>query len=164
MKVFKVLLETLPFNRSPIRDYQMGPPRLIWHPRYPIRKLSVWTDVRSQEPSRQPIGKGHLWFDACPISNSWYFIKQLHGIHREQSRYGRFQMENIVRVVVIGLAWVGLSLMAIWLPTWWLWNYLVSPKFGLPPLSFWESAGLLIYIWLVTKGVASFKIDLSAGP
>ncbi len=73
-------------------------------------------------------------------------------------------MENIVRVVVIGLAWVGLGLMAIWLPTWWLWNYLLSPKFGLPPLSFWESAGLLLYIWLVTKGVASFKIDFSAGP
>ena len=73
-------------------------------------------------------------------------------------------MENIIRVIVIGLAWVGLSMMAIWLPTWWLWNNLISPKFGLPPLSFWESAGLLIYIWLVTKGVASFKIDFSAGP
>jgi hypothetical protein len=45
-------------------------------------------------------------------------------------------MEIIVRIVVIGLAWVGLSLMVIWLPAWWLWNYLVSPKFGLPPMSF----------------------------
>jgi hypothetical protein len=71
-------------------------------------------------------------------------------------------MENIVRVVVIDLAWVGVSLISIWLPTWWLWHYLVYPKFGLPPLSFLESAGLLLYIWLVAKGVASFKIDLSA--
>lgn len=73
-------------------------------------------------------------------------------------------MENIVRVFVIGLAWVGLSMMAIWLPTWWLWNSLVSPIFNLPLLSFWENAGLLIFIWLVTKGVASFKIDFSTGP
>ena len=73
-------------------------------------------------------------------------------------------MEDIVRVVAIGLAWVGLSMMAIWLPTWWLWNDLVSSQFGLPPLSFWENTGILVYIWLLTKGVASFKIDFSAGP
>ena len=73
-------------------------------------------------------------------------------------------MESNVRVVVIGLAWVGLSMMAIWLPTWWLWNNLVPPIPSLPPLSFWENAGLLIFIWLITKGVASFKIDFSTGP
>ena len=72
-------------------------------------------------------------------------------------------MENIVRVVVIGVAWVGVSMVAIWLPTWWLWNGLVSQKFDLPPFSFWENAGLLVYIWLLTKGVASLKIDFSAG-
>ena len=71
-------------------------------------------------------------------------------------------MESIIRVVLIGLAWVALSMTAIWLPAWWLWNKLVSPIFGLPALSFWQSAGLLVFSWLVTKGVASFKIDFTA--
>lgn len=73
-------------------------------------------------------------------------------------------MESMIRVVLIGLAWVGLSMMAIWLPAWWLWNELVSPIFGLPLLSFWESAGLLVFVWLVAKGVVSFKIDFKASP
>lgn len=70
-------------------------------------------------------------------------------------------MVSIARVVLIGLAWVGVSLVAILLPAWWLWNELVSPIFGLPHLSFWEGAGLLVFIWLLTKGVASFKIDFT---
>lgn len=68
-------------------------------------------------------------------------------------------MENIIRLIIVTLPWLLLSVLAVWIPSWWLWNKLVSPIFNLPALSFVESTGLLIYVWLASKGAAKLKIE-----
>jgi len=73
-------------------------------------------------------------------------------------------MENLIRVVFLVLPWLILSLLAVWIPSWWLWNNLVSPIFDLPSLSFVESTGLLIYVWLASKGAAKVKIEFGDQP
>ena len=70
-------------------------------------------------------------------------------------------MNNIIATILIALMWAGLSLVAIWLPAWWLWNKLISPIFGLPALTLIESTGMLIYVWLAAKGAAKFKIEVA---
>ena len=69
-------------------------------------------------------------------------------------------MIEFARAVLIAIAWLLISLVAIWLPAWWLWNHLISPVFGLPVLSIIESSGMLIYIWLAAKGAAKIKIEI----
>ena len=60
-------------------------------------------------------------------------------------------------LIVTVLAWTALTIFLIWLPSWWLWNQLLVPVFELPSLSFWQSSGLLVYVWLVRQGVAKVK-------
>ena len=71
-------------------------------------------------------------------------------------------MENVLRLVILALPWLLLSLLAVWIPSWWLWNKLVSPIFNLPSLSFIESTGLLIFVWLASQGAAKLKIEFGA--
>ncbi len=73
-------------------------------------------------------------------------------------------MENMLRLAIIALPWLLLSLLAVWIPSWWLWNRLVSPIFDLPALSFVESTGILIYVWLASKGAAKVKIEFGEQP
>ncbi len=73
-------------------------------------------------------------------------------------------MENMIRLAIVALPWLLLSLLAVWIPSWWLWNNLVSPIFNLPALSFVESTGLLIYVWLASKGAAKLKIEFGEQP
>jgi hypothetical protein len=71
-------------------------------------------------------------------------------------------MEKIMRIFLLGLFWLVLSFFAIWLPSWWIWNHLVSPIFGLPGLSFFESTGLLIYVWLAGNGAVKMKFEFNS--
>jgi len=70
-------------------------------------------------------------------------------------------MENMPRLALLALPWLLLSLLAVWIPSWWLCNRLASPIFNLPALSFVESTGLLIYVWPAWKRAANVKIEFT---
>lgn len=65
-----------------------------------------------------------------------------------------------MQLCLAGLLWVVLSSLAVWIPAWWLWNTFISTKFGLPPLNLIESTGVLIYLWLATKGASKISVEL----
>ena len=58
-------------------------------------------------------------------------------------------------MVVIGIITVGVFIFAG--PTWYIWNHIISPKFGLPIFSFWEAFLSILMIRLLIQPFSSFQ-------
>lgn len=54
--------------------------------------------------------------------------------------------------IVAGIALVGTIIGGIWWLFYWLWNTIAADVFGAPELTFWQSAGLLVLVGLLTSG------------
>ena len=71
-------------------------------------------------------------------------------------------MEKTIQILMVAAAWLILSSVLIWTPAWWLYNNVAAPIFDLPQLTFAQSVGMLILVWLVANGMA--KISVKFGP
>ncbi len=71
-------------------------------------------------------------------------------------------MERTVQILMVAAAWLIMSSVLIWTPAWWLYNHVAAPIFDLPHLTFSQSVGMLILVWLVANGMA--KISVKFGP
>ena len=71
-------------------------------------------------------------------------------------------MEKTIQILLVAAAWLILSSVLIWTPAWWLWNNVAAPIFDLPPLTFAQSIGMLILVWLAANGMA--KVSVKLGP
>ena len=69
-------------------------------------------------------------------------------------------MEKTIQILIVAIAWLILSSVLIWTPAWWLWNNVAAPIFDLPQLTFAQSIGMLILVWLVTNGMAKISVEL----
>jgi hypothetical protein len=58
-------------------------------------------------------------------------------------------------MVVIGIITVGVFVFAG--PAWYIWNDIISPKFGLPIFSFWEAFLTVLMIKLLIQPLSSFQ-------
>lgn len=58
-------------------------------------------------------------------------------------------------MVVIGIITVGVFVFAG--PAWYIWNHIISPKFGLPIFSFWEAFLTVLMIKLLIYPPSSFQ-------
>ncbi len=68
-------------------------------------------------------------------------------------------MSLLIRGGIAFFVWLLLSLAAIWLPAWLLWNNLIAPILGLPMLNLIECIGLVIFAGLAAKGAANLNIE-----
>ena len=63
-------------------------------------------------------------------------------------------MEKTIQILMVAAAWLILSSVLIWTSAWWLYNNVAAPIFDLPQLTFAQSVGMLILVWLVANGMA----------
>mgnify|MGYP006969503786 CR=1 FL=1 len=71
-------------------------------------------------------------------------------------------MEKTIQIALVAVTWLILSAALVWAPAWLLWNNVAAPVFGLPPLTYLQSVGVLILIWLAINGMA--KVSVKIGP
>ena len=71
-------------------------------------------------------------------------------------------MEKTIQILIVATAWLIMNSLLIWTPAWWLYNNVAAPVFGLPQLTFSQSVGMLILVWLAANGMA--KISVEFGP
>lgn len=69
-------------------------------------------------------------------------------------------MTEVLKGILIVMAWLLLTAVLSVVPTWLLWNGIMPELFGLPKITFWQSFGLLLLTGLLITNPIRLNLEM----